>query len=185
MSNDEKIICKEFETEVYLYSDNDLSENRKEYWKQHIAECKTCSFLLNDVDFIVKMAKDELTEDILDSKIEKMIEKAVQQKRDRIAQWIFPQATVKEKYAFSLKLAVVGVLATIAVIISLTTQRPNTIKTISNELLDWEGQKITLQINELKNTINMIREDNWDKQILMLDQRMKVLEKESDKYSFN
>ena len=34
MSNDEKMICKEFEREIYLFLDNDLSTERKEYWRQ-------------------------------------------------------------------------------------------------------------------------------------------------------
>jgi hypothetical protein len=185
MSNDEKMICQEFEREVYLYLDDDLSAERKEYWKQHIDGCKTCSSLLSDIEIVVKNAHEELAEDLLDSKFEKMVEKAVQKKRFKIAEWLFPQGTAKEKYAFSLKLAVVGVLAAIAVVISLTTQRPNTLKTISNEFLDWEGTKVNSQINELKNTINMIHEDNWDKQMILMDQRMKILEKESDKFSFN
>ncbi len=185
MSNDEKMICEEFEKEIYLYLDNDLSADRREYWRQHIASCKTCDSLISDVEIILDKACVELTEDLLDAKFDKMVEQAVQKKRFKIAEWLFPQGTVKEKYAFSLKLAVVGVLAAIAVIISLTTNQPNTVKTISNELLDWEGKKVTSQINELKNTINLIHEDNWDKQIIMLDQRMKNLEKESDKFLFN
>ncbi|TSA27184.1 MAG: hypothetical protein D4R68_06080 [Ignavibacteriales bacterium] len=185
MSNDEKMICKEFENEVYLFMDNNLSMDRKENWKQHLNKCKTCSSLLNEVEVVINQTREELTDDILESKYDRMIEQAVQKKRFKIIEWLFPQGTVKEKYAFSLKLAVVGTLATIAIVISLTTQRTNTVKTISNELLDWEGKKITSQINEIKNTINLIHEDNWDKQMILLDQRMKNLEKESDKFSFN
>ncbi len=185
MSNDGKMICKEFEKEVYLYLDNDLLTDRKEYWRQHIASCKTCDSLISDVEIILDKACVELTENLLDAKFDKIVEQAVRKKRFKIAEWLFPQGTAKEKYAFSLKLAVVGVLAAIAVVISLTTNQPNTVKTISNELLDWEGEKITLQINELKSKINLIHEDEWDKQIMILDQRMKNLEKESDKFSFN
>lgn len=185
MSNDEKMICKEFEREVYLYLDNDLSTDRKKYWRQHITSCKTCSSLISDVEIVIKNAHVELTEDLLDAKFDKMVEQAIQKKRFKIAEWLFPQGTAKEKYIFSLKLTVVGVLAAIAVVISLTSNQPNAVKTISNELLDWEGNKITSQINEIKNTMNLIHEDNWDKQIIMLDERMKVLEKESDKFSFN
>ncbi len=185
MSNDENMICNEFEKEIYLYLDNDLSTDRKEYWKQHISNCKTCSSLISDIEIVLDQARIELSEDLPDAKFEAMIEKAVQKKRFKIAKWLFPQGTAKEKFAFSVKLAVVGVLAAIAIIISLTTQQPNTVKTISNELLDWEGKKVTSQINEIKNTINLIHEDNWDKQIILLDQRMKVLEDKSDKFSFN
>lgn len=185
MSNDENMICKEFEREVYLYLDNDLSTDRKEYWKQHVANCKNCSSLISNVEIILDQARVELTEDLPDAKFDTMIENAVQKKRFKIVEWLFPQGTAKEKFAFSIKLAVVGVLATIAVVISLTTQRPNAVKTISNELLDWEGKEVTSQINEIKNTINLIHEDNWDKQMILLDQKMKALENNSDKFSFN
>ena len=185
MINDESMICNEFEKEVYLYLDNDLSTDRKEYWKQHITSCKTCSSLIGELEIILDQARVELTEDLPEAKFDTIIENAVQKKKFKIAEWLFPQGTAKEKYAFSVKLAVVGVLAAIAIIISLTNQQPNTVKTISNELLDWEGKEVTSQINEIKNTINMIHEDNWDKQMIMLDQRMKALENKSDKFSFN
>ncbi len=185
MINDENMICSEFEKEVYLYLDNDLLTDRKEYWKQHVVNCKTCSSFISEVEIILDQAHVELTEDMFDAKFNAMVKKAVQKKEFKIAEWLFPQGTAKEKFAFSLKLAVVGVLATIAIIISLTTRQPNTVKTISNELLDWEGKKVTSQINEIKNTIDMIHEDNWDRQMILLDQRMKALENKSDKFSFN
>ena len=185
MINEGKIICNEFEMELYLYTDNDLSADRKEFLKKHISNCETCANLLKNTEIVLNQASAELTEDLPDAKYDTIIERVVQKKKNKIVEWFFPQRIIKEKYALSIKLAVVGTLAAIAVIISLTTQKPNTVKTISNELLDWEGKKITSQINEIKNSINMIHEDNWDKQILMLDQRMKVLENESDKFSFN
>lgn len=185
MSNDENMICKEFETEVYLYLDNDLSTDRKKFWEQHITSCRTCSSLISNVEIVLDQARVELTEDLPDAKFDTMIEYTVQKKRFKIAEWFFPRGTAKEKLAFSIKLAVVGVLVAIAVIISLTTQRPNTVKTISKELLDWEGKEVTSQINEIKNTINLIHEDNWDRQIIILDQRMNTLENKSDKFSFN
>ncbi len=185
MINDEKMICKEFEREVYLYLDNGLSKDRREYLKRHLNECKICSSLLNEVEIVINQAGEELTDDLLDAKYDKMIELAVKQKKSGFAERLFPQGTIKEKYAFSVKIAIVGVLAVIAVIILLTTRQPNTVKTISKDLLDWDGEKITSQINELKSKINLIHEDEWNKQIMILDQRMKNLEKESDKFSFN
>ena len=185
MSNDENMICKEFEREVYLYLGNDLSAERKEHWKQHVANCKICSSLISEIEIVLDQAREELVENLPDAKFKTMIENAVQKKRFKIVEWFFPQGTVKEKFAFSLKLAVVGILATIAVIISLTTNQPNTVKRISNELLDWEGKKVITQINEIKNTINLIHEDEWDKRIMILDNKMQSLEKNADKYSFN
>jgi len=181
----DKAICKMFEKEMFLYIDKDLPDDKISFWKEHLANCNSCRSLLNDTEIIVGSVKENYFEDLLDVKYETMIEKVVQSKRSNFLEWFFPSGSVREKYAFSFKLAVVGVLAVIAVIISLSTNQPNTVKTISRDLLDWDGEKITTQINELKNKMNLIQDSNWDKQIDVLDQRMKNLEKESDKFSFN
>ncbi|OGV27251.1 MAG: hypothetical protein A3J84_09235 [Ignavibacteria bacterium RIFOXYA2_FULL_37_17] len=185
MNNNEKTICKDFESEVYFYIDNELPADRSVFWKDHLSNCATCRSLLEEINVIVAAAGENISEDILDSKYDKMIENAVRQKKFSLSQLLFPAGSFREKYSVSLKIAVVGMLAIIAFVVSLTTQRPNTVKTISRELLDWEGKKVNSQINEIKNTINLIHEDNWDKQMIMLNQRIKLLEKESDKFSFN
>ena len=185
MNSDEKIICRDFENEIYLYLDNEPTADRSVFWKDHLSNCEACRLLFEEINVIVDEARESASEDILDLKYDKMIEKAVHQKKFSLSQWLFPSGSFGEKYSVALKIAVVGMLAIIAFVISLTTQRPNTVKAISKELLDWEGKKVNSQINEIKNTINLIHEDNWDKQMIMLDQRMKVLEKEADKYSFN
>ena len=185
MNSNEKMICVDFENEVYLYMDNELPADRSVFWKDHLSNCEACRLLLEEINVIVAATRESASEDVLDLKYDKMIENAVRQKKINLSQWLFPAGSFREKYSVSLKIAVVGMLAVIAFVISLTTQRPNTVKAISKELLDWEGKKVTSQINEIKNTIDLIHEDNWDKQIIMLDQRMKILEKEADKYSFN
>ena len=95
---------------------------------------------------------------------------------------IFPRGIIKEKFAFTVKLAVVSALAVIAVVVSLTSRQPNTVKTISNELLDWEGAKITTQIDELKNQFQSMQEDNWEKDMLQFNQKLKKSKKSFQKH---
>lgn len=185
MISNDKMICKEFETEVYLYIDNDLSAERLNFWRGHLTKCNDCASLLKEVEMISNVAEEKLTEDLLDVKYDKMIERAVRQKKFSIGEWFFPKEKSKEKFALATKIAIVSGLAVIAVIISLLSPKPNPVKAIPNDLLDWEGKKIVAQINEVKTKLKLIHGDNWDKQIIMIDQRMKDLEKESDKFSFN
>jgi hypothetical protein len=90
-----------------------------------------------------------------------------------------------ENKCFYGKAALVGALSIIAIIVSLISRQPVPIKNITNELLDWDGKKVIVQINELKNTFDIINEDSWDQQIIQLNKRIQNLEKKSDKVSFN
>jgi hypothetical protein len=183
--NNEKLFCRDFEEAVYLFIDEDMPAERKKIFDNHLVECNKCQFLLNEVNEILTRAKKELPDDLLDAKFDRMIEKAVSKKKTGLIEFIFPQNTLKEKFAFSVKIAIVGGLAVIALVISLTSRQPNTIKTISNDLLDWEGKSINSQINDVKNTLDVLQENNWDSQISQFDRKIKQLEKRTDKFSFN
>ena len=185
MTNDEKNICCEFEAKVLLYSDNDLSIERKEFWKEHLENCTRCSNRLNEMDHLSKHSQEVLIEDILDAKFDRMIEAAVNQKRSKLFNLFFPQQNEKRKIALALKVSVVSVLTVMAIVISLITNRPNSVKSISNDLLDWEGTKVNMQINDIKAKIDLMNDNNWEKQMMLLDQNIKRLEIKSDKFSFN
>lgn len=185
MNNNERTFCNDFEMEVFLYLDNELLPERKEFWEMHLKDCNKCRQTLSSVISIFNQVREESKDDLLDAKFDKIVEQAVSTKKFSLNEWFFPHGTIREKYSFSLKIAVVGIITVVTLVISLTSQKPNTVKNISSDLLDWEGKKITTQINDLKNTLNIMQEDNWDKQMIQLDQRIKKLEKETDKFSFN
>lgn len=184
MIEHDKIICKDFESEVYTFISGELSENRKIFWEKHLLNCGTCISELEDVQNIVSTVKENEYQDVDNETFGKMIETAAKKKRTWL-QSIFSNPFYDEKKIFYGKAALAGALVTVAIIISFVSRQPNPVKNIPAELLDWDGGKVTAQINELKNTINILSEDDWDKQIMLINQNMKKLEKQSDKFSFN
>jgi hypothetical protein len=184
MNNDEKVTCKEFQTEVFLYAKNDLPADKMAFWKDHLANCSECA---SEMNFVVKLngvLKEKTLVDIEDSIFDKMIEKAAL-KRNRFQNIFQSGLRYNENKSFYGKAALAGVLATAAIVISVITHQSIPVKNIPNNILDWEGTKITSQIDDLKTRIQMIGEDKWDKEILQIDQRLEKLEKRSDKFSFN
>ena len=46
MDDTNKKMCKEFESEMWLFLDHSLEEERKKFWQNHLVTCSDCSSLL-------------------------------------------------------------------------------------------------------------------------------------------
>lgn len=185
MISDGNNICIEFETEAFLYAGKELPDEKIKFWNEHLQNCSSCKRLISEIESVSRISKEELTDDILDAKFDCMIDNAVKRGRSKFFEWLFPAGNEKGKLSVALKIAVVSGLTVLAIVVSLITNRPNPVKTVSNDLLDWEGKKVDMQISDVKTKLDVMSEDDWDKQIMLLDKRIKKLEKESDKFSFN
>ncbi|MCX6169532.1 MAG: zf-HC2 domain-containing protein [Ignavibacteriales bacterium] len=184
MNNDVKVICKEFQKEVFLYLNNELSIERLAFWKEHLLTCSDCTFELKSVIQLADTLSEKTLVDVENSTFNKMIEKAIIKKT-----WLHYVFGSRRRFdmnrSFYGKAALAGVLATAAIIISIITHQSIPVKTIPKNLLDWEGTNFSSQIDDIKTRMQMIDEDKWDKEIILLDQRLDNLEKGSDKFSFN
>jgi hypothetical protein len=187
MINAKNVICQDFENEMWLYITEELPKERMGFWKAHLLSCDKCTLDLQDELTVTSIVKKETTVDLNDSLFDEMINATVLKKKNWIGNIIRYRFNYAENKSVFGKAALIGVFATTAIIVLLITHQsiPIPVKSIPKDILDWEGTKVTAQINELKKTINMIHEDNWDQQMMMFDQRMKALEKASDKFSFN
>lgn len=185
MTNVKNVICQDFEHEMRLFITEELPAERIEFWKKHLLNCNECTVELKEELKVIAIIKEEVSVDLDDFSFNRMIDVAVSKRKSWVVNILGDRYNYAENKSFYGKAALVGLFATIAIIISLVTHQSIPVKNIPNDLLDWEGTKVISQINELKNTINLIHEDNWDKQIIMLDQRIRALEKEADKFSFN
>ncbi len=183
MNNEEKLICKDFEQTVWLYLDKELEPAKIEFWNNHISVCKTCTNLIAEIESIRNMAKEEASEDILDSTFDRIVENALSKKRTFADKQIFYWLTLKHAFAF--KVAVISGLALVALVISLTSRQPNPIKNLSNNILDWEGHSINTEINEVSKKINSLDNESWENKINLISNKITQLETKTDKFSFN
>ncbi|MFA7227436.1 MAG: zf-HC2 domain-containing protein [Melioribacteraceae bacterium] len=185
MYSENRAACREFEKEMWLFIADELPEDRMNFWKEHLSGCGSCLSGLEEGVKLSSVFKVESLVDLDDSRFNSMIENAAWKKRYNLKNFFGTGTLFGEKGSIYGKAAFAGSLAVIAIIISLATHQSIKVENIPREVLDWNDSGITTQIKEIKEQIDFMSEDNWDKQILLLDERIGKMENESDKFSFN
>lgn len=179
MIEQKDLICKDFENEIWHFAEQNLPKERIEFWNHHIQNCPKCSLLLKDEFALLETCKEKLSEDVLDSKFEMMINRAVMPDR----KFSFGRLRKRrEELSIRTKVGLISGLAVVAIVISLITPRQNPVKAVSNELLDWEGTKISSQIEDIEDKIEIINNDEWSNQLKVIDEQLQLLEKRADKF---
>lgn len=183
MSNNEKMICQIFETEMWLYIDRSLSDTRMEFWRSHLRMCNTCRELLAQSEEVVSCATENLTENMEEILFEEMVSKAIKSKRLGLIRLAL--INKKEKIISIGKVVLASALVIIAVLVSLLSDKPGSIKSVSKEIFEWEGSVIKTEMDKIAGTINMLNQNDWDRQMQILDKKIEVIEQNTDKLSFN
>ncbi len=188
MQSNGRTLCRIFDSEIFLYLDNTLPSERKELLREHLRNCEACRRLLQETENLLEVIQENIQEDVSEDVFNKMIDKAVSEKRNRFLKAFFTRKkSKKEKIIHWGKISFASVMVVVAVIVSLVSDKPNTVKTVSKDILDWEGEKISTQIDEIKGRIEFIQTQNmntWNRETDAIDKQLKRLEKESDPYSF-
>jgi hypothetical protein len=185
MYNEKTADCRDFETEMWLFLSDEMTGERTAYWNNHLAGCERCSSALGGAVRISSVIKEESLDCIDDASFNRMIDKAVGAKRYDLKSLFGIKPVFGESKSIFGRAAFAASLAVIAIIIALATDQSVQVKSIPSEVLDWNGSGITHQIEEIKGRINNMSEDNWDRQILMIDARIEKMENESREFSFN
>ncbi len=181
--NDIENICKRFEEDLILFIERKLEKEKFEEHNLHLHKCNTCSKLYSDSVTILNLSRQSNV-DISDEKFEMMISKAVKSRK------AYPAADTlfnnrKDKITFYWKTAFAAALVFASLTIFLLSNKSNPVKIASQEILDWEGAKIEKDINDIGKKIDLLSNENWNKKVNQIEQSLKELEKQTDKYSFN
>ncbi|NMB83234.1 MAG: zf-HC2 domain-containing protein [Ignavibacteria bacterium] len=183
MPNNEKLICQIFETEMWLYLDRNLSDEKMEFWRSHLRACKSCKELLAQSEELISYATESLVIEIDNVFFDEAVLKAVKSKRPGIIK-LFLQKR-KEMIVPIGKVVLASALVIAAVLISLLSDKPNSVKSVGKEILEWEGEKIKAEIENISYSINMLDQNDWNRQMHFIDQKIELIEKSTDKLSFN
>ena len=187
---------RDFEKEIWLYLDNDLPESRMKYWNYMIGSDPKLLDLLNETKQTLNIYDSNMISDVDDAKFEKMLQKATARTSllDRFKR-LFPGSTPASegKEANIQKIAFGGVLVIAAMVIFMLTEKPNPVKTISNDVLDWDAESITTQLSDIQNSLSMAQNDKmrefilykktsdeWSRSVYTIEQRLNQLKKETD-----
>lgn len=185
MQNSSRVICSMFENEGYLYIDKTLTDERIEFWRTHLRQCDYCRENLKITEEILSDSSTKLLVDLDENVFNKMVENAVKKRKYDFAKW-FHRNRIRQIYTVG-KIAFASILVIAAVVVSLLSDKPNTLKSVSKELLDWEGKEIRTELNNIGSRIQLIRNDNmegWSRDVNTLGNRLNILERQLDPDSF-
>ncbi|PKL84300.1 MAG: hypothetical protein CVV24_00380 [Ignavibacteriae bacterium HGW-Ignavibacteriae-3] len=185
MSNGKKAVCLDFENEMWLFISKELPVEQMDFWKNHLSECDLCMCEMEAEMKIISDLKKETLVDIDDESFKRMINSASRKRKFELKNIFGTGNTSRHSKNIYGKAAFTGALAVIAIIISLITHQPVPVEKIPEKILDWNGAEIATQINQIKNQINILSGDKWDREILFIDKKIQKMEKESDEFSFN
>ncbi len=158
-----KQLIEQFEREVWLYLDNDLSPERMKFWNEKIVEHKELKSLLDENRKLIKLYKNVPLSEFSEVRYSEIVSQAVK-KKDTVSDFIqkINPFKIEKGIIFSpVKIAFGGAMAAAAVVILLLSNKPNPIKNLSNEILDWNSEGISEQISEMSTSISLIRDDNF------------------------
>lgn len=189
-------LIRDFESEVWLYLDNDLPESRMKFWNENMESVPELLDLLNETKQTLNIYNSNMSFDVDDEAFNKMLNRATARasflnKIKRLLPGFNHESGSKD--ANIQKIAFGGVLVIAAMVIFMLTEKPNPIKTISSDVLDWDAESISTQLIDIQNSLSLanndkMREfilykktsDEWSRSVYTIEQRLNSLKKETD-----
>jgi len=166
MDNIKQKICKEFETEAFLFLDNDLPDGKIKIFKEHLAECVRCKTYLEEINIVSNGYGSIPLNDVEESAFNSMINTAAgsslisfSKKRENISRG---KSLVEVFGFYRLTFGSAIVAAAIIVLIISFFNNPVIEKTIPQQLMDWDGEHITKRIENVENRILSLKTEEWD-----------------------
>lgn len=156
MQSEIEILKTEFEDEMWLYLDNSLPPERKIFWDKKFIEFPELKNELEETTNVLNIYSKFADDDLLDSQYEAIINKSTTKKKN----WFLKFLQTEDK---AVKLVFGGTLAAASIVILLLSNRPNPVKNIGADLLDWNPEKINTQISDIGNSILFLKDEEAKK----------------------
>lgn len=181
MQNEDKKVCEDFGTDIFLYIDNDLPVNQEEFYREHLKCCSICRLLLEETEEMLLLSGTAIEEDIEDTKFEFMVSKAVSRMQHGFVKRFFALEKSKKRNAVRLvKIAFNSALVVIALVVTLLIEKPSKVPTefTNNEIADWNWDEFNVTISELRNELNSDEWNEGEEELLLIDERINQLLKQ-------
>jgi len=168
MDDTNKKLCKEFESEMWLFIDHSLEEEKKKFWQNHLVSCSDCSSLLEISSQTIEQYNHVPLDNLSDDTYEKIISAVTSDNRrsEYNTMPIKSNRSLFEIFGFY-KLAFGGsILAAALVLIFITfftsPEKPEIKTIVSEELLAWDFPSFRTQTSNTQNQIISFKTDEWD-----------------------
>ena len=168
MNSELKQLIQEFEKEVWLFLDEDLSENRMEFWKLKLKEIPELNNYIEDYMLVSELYNETKDVELDVSKFNSMIDVALNTDSflNKVRRYFSNLFSSESEFVFG-KIAFASVLIIAAVSISIISNRPNPVinmtNTINAKLLDWDAEFVDNQINKVGNLLKLTKDDEYRK----------------------
>lgn len=166
MNSDKKIICEEFEREVFLFWGGELSNERMKLLKHHLEGCNSCKSVLEGFISVTTTYDGLPPEDVDESVFIKIMNKATKSASvPEIGQKKYFQnrRSLVEMFGFyRLTFGGAAVAAAIILIIISFLRVPDIEKRLPTVVLDWHDDLTSGKIEQIENQILSLKSDEWD-----------------------
>jgi hypothetical protein len=168
MSQEKNQLFKEFEKEIWLFLDKDLSESRMIFWKQKLEEIPELNSCLEDYLAISKLYDESEVVDLDNDKFNFMIDTALSKNSylNKIRSYLSRLLTSESEFAFG-KIAFASLLIVGAIAVSIISNQPSPISNMTNtinaELLDWDADFVDRQIGKVGNLLKVTKDEEYRK----------------------
>ena len=174
MNSDKAMICKNFESGIWLFLDKSLPNNEIDFWRNHISGCETCQNLLKQTEDILSAAEHDI-HDIDDNKFNYMIERATTASGFSLSVFITDFFIRPLKVSMIYRVALTAALVTAVIFVSPAVREKNTDNIVNRDLLDWAGTKINTELDQLGEEVFAVNQDKWSREIDYIDSRIDII----------
>ena len=143
MRSKEIKLLEEFETEMWLYIEESLSEDRMKFWDEQLSIFPKLKEMLDESLHAISVYEKSVEYDLNESKYNEMIEKAAVKQnnlvnifQDKLNSLLLPFLT---RYRLAFGVAIILVITLLTFII----EKPNNVDLSADTSLDWKGSRIT------------------------------------------
>jgi hypothetical protein len=168
MDDTNKKLCKEFESEMWLFIDHSMEKERKKFWQNHMVSCSDCSSLLKTSTETIEQYNRVPLDELSDDSFERIIN-TITADNERTEHMVMPikrNRSLFEIFGFY-KLTFGGALVAGAIIFLFITfindpKIPEIKKVIPKQILAWNDKKTADRLEKVGDQIYSLKTDEWD-----------------------
>lgn len=188
---------------LWLYLDMSLSQEEKEKFEEHLKTCLWCRRLYDEYTEAMELYRNNAVEEISEKSFEAALAKAsAGKKRKRFAIVEILEEFLAGVMRHRMR-AALGATFVISAIIATSLIQPDKAPVIpaktfpAEEVMVWTSAPQSAEVSEIKNTIELIAEDDDEKYVIQsyeedaltvalydLDKDLIAIEEEIDQYNF-
>ena len=168
MDDTNRKLCKEFESEMWLFIDHSLEKERKIFWQNHLVSCSDCSSLLK----ISLETNEQYNRVPLDNRSDSSYKDIINTiTADKVGNEPLVMPIKRNRSLFEIfgfyKLTFGGALVAAAIIFLVITfingtKIPEIKKELPKQILAWNDNQMDDRLEKVGDQIYSLKTDEWD-----------------------